>query len=153
MIARLFSWWKKDEPNKKISDVEYLILEAIQTFEKDVYKIQSHNIDNIDNMDHSWLLEYSDLKLTILHCHYYKQYLSGIMNNHIGKCIYLFVDGIWDNETFNCKEEAVNQAKTKVINDFSKVIFTVCINDKSSVMEDINAFIYYYLSYVYNEND
>jgi hypothetical protein len=150
MIARLLSWWKKDEPNKKISDVEYLILEAIQTFEKDVYKIQSHNIDNIDP---SWLLEYSDSKLTILHCHYYKQYLSGIMNNHIGKWIYLVGDGIWDNETFNCKEEAENQAKTKVINDFSKVIFTVCINDKSSVMEDINAFIYYYLSYVYNGND
>jgi len=148
MIAQLLSWWKKkDEPNKKISDVEYLILEAIQTFEKDVYKIQSHNIDN---MDASWLIEYTDLKLTILHCHYYKQYLSGIMNNHIGKWIYLVGDGIWDDETFDSKEEAVNKAKTKVVNDFSKVIFTVCINEKNSVMEDINAFIYYYLSYVYN---
>lgn len=129
MIVQLFSWWKKDEPNKKITDVEYLLLEAIQTFEKDVYKIQSHLFSEASTCtskidDASWFIEYTDLKLTILHCYYYKQYLSGIMNNHVGKWIYLVEDGIWNNETFDSKEEAinkanmVNKAKTKVMDDF-----------------------------------
>ena len=76
------------------------------------------------------LREYSHTRLQILQCAYLEQFLQGEFTGCVGKWIYLVGNGIWNKETFDCEDDAIEKGCSDPEKGYPKVVFSALVGGK-----------------------
>ena len=74
--------------------------------------------------------EYCHTKLQILQCAYLEQFLMGEFTGCEGRWIYLVGNGIWNKETFDCEDDAIEKGCSDPEKGYPKVVFSALVGGK-----------------------